>query len=44
MCVSTEVDVGLLNKCFELKPYTFLHKVKKKDSVDDDGTSVGTDR
>ena len=42
MCVSTEVDVDLLNKCFELKPYTFLHHVVKKE--DDDDTSVGTDR
>ena len=44
MCVSTEVDVDLLNKCFELKPYTFLHKVKKKEETPDDNTSVASER
>jgi len=43
MCVSTEVDVDLLNKCFELKPYTFLHKVKKNEDVADDETSIASD-
>jgi hypothetical protein len=42
--VSTEVDVDLLNKCFELKPYTFLHKVKKKEDAADDETSIASDR
>ena len=44
MCVSTEVDVDLLNKCFELKPYTFLHKAKKKEEAKDDDTSIASDR
>ena len=43
MCVSTEVDVDLLNTCFELKPYTYLHKVEKK-VEEDAGTSIATDR
>ena len=44
MCLSTEVDVNLLNNCFELKPYTFLHKVKKKPDTPDDETSIASDR
>ena len=44
MCVSTEVDVELLNQCFELKPYTFLHKFKKKGDTSDDQTSIASDR
>ncbi|KAL5271061.1 hypothetical protein ACHWQZ_G001647 [Mnemiopsis leidyi] len=43
MCLSTEVDVNLLNNCFELKPYTFLHKVKKKPDTPDDETSIASD-